>query len=196
MVVKIAFWRLKVAQNAGVKICCLSCNGVGPTLSAFWCPLLGFYGDSRGQLAEVMFMRVHEILKGKGDSVYQISPDATMAEAVDRLVKFNIGSLLVTDGESIVGIITERDVLKAIAGGTKGLGDLVVENFMTKDLVTGNSNDEVGEIMGMMTSHRVRHLPIIDDERLAGMISIGDVVKSQYELLAVENHYLRVYIQS
>ena len=141
-------------------------------------------------------MRVHEILKGKGDSVYQISPDATMAEAVDRLVKFNIGSLLVTNGESIVGIITERDVLKAIAGGTKALGDLVVENFMTKDLVTGNSNDEVAEIMGLMTSHRVRHLPIIDDDRLAGMISIGDVVKTQYELLAVENHYLRVYIQS
>lgn len=140
-------------------------------------------------------MRVHEILKGKGDSVYQISPDATMAEAVDRLVKFNIGSLLVTDGESIVGIITERDILKAIASEKNALGDLLVENFMTKELITGNSNDEVGEIMGMMTSHRVRHLPIIDDERLAGMISIGDVVKTQYELLAVENHYLRVYIQ-
>jgi CBS domain-containing protein len=103
---------------------------------------------------------------------------------------------LVTDGESIVGIITERDVLKAIAGEKTALGNLVVENFMTKDLITGNPNDEVAEVMGMMTTHRVRHLPIIDDERLAGMISIGDVVKSQYEILAVENHYLRVYIQS
>jgi len=141
-------------------------------------------------------MRVQEILKGKGDSVYQISPDATMAEAVDRLVKFNIGSLLVSDGDFVVGIITERDILKAIASEKKALSDLLVENFMTKDLVTGSPTDDVGEIMGMMTTHRVRHLPIMDDERLAGMISIGDVVKAHYELLAVENHYMKVYIQS
>jgi CBS domain-containing protein len=67
---------------------------------------------------------------------------------------------------------------------------------MTSEMVTGEPNDNVNDIMGTMTSRRVRHLPIMDNGRLAGMISIGDIVKAQYELLVVENHYLREYIQS
>ena len=141
-------------------------------------------------------MRVIEILKVKGDSVYQISSSATLSEAVDRLVKFNCGSLMVSTAESIVGIITERDILKAIASNKQGLDKLLVADFMTRDLVTGKPDDEVANVMGLMTSHRIRHLPIMADDRLAGMISIGDVVKAHYDLLAVENHYLKAYIQS
>ena len=141
-------------------------------------------------------MRVQEILSRKGDSVYQISPDATLAEAVDRLVNFNIGSLLVSDGESIYGIITERDIMKVIADSQRPLNAVLVHEKMTSEMVTGAPNDNVNDIMGKMTSRRVRHLPILDNGRLAGMISIGDIVKAQYELLVVENHYLREYIQS
>ncbi|MCY2976873.1 MAG: CBS domain-containing protein [Planctomycetota bacterium] len=141
-------------------------------------------------------MRVQEILSRKGDSVYQISPDATLAEAVDRLVNFNIGSLLVSDGESIYGIITERDIMKVIADSRRPLSEVLVHEQMTSEMVTGEPNDNVNDIMGTMTSRRVRHLPIMDNGRLAGMISIGDIVKAQYELLVVENHYLREYIQS
>jgi len=141
-------------------------------------------------------MRVQEILSRKGDSVYQISPDATLAEAVDRLVNFNIGSLLVSDGESIYGIITERDIMKVIADSQRTLKDVFVHEKMTREMVTGAPNDNVNDIMGKMTGRRVRHLPIMDNGRLAGMISIGDIVKAQYELLVVENHYLREYIQS
>jgi CBS domain-containing protein len=141
-------------------------------------------------------MRVQEILSRKGDSVYQISPDATLAEAVDRLVNFNIGSLLVSDGESIYGIITERDIMKVIADSRRPLSEVFVHAHMTSEMVTGEPNDNVSDIMGTMTSRRVRHLPIMDNGRLAGMISIGDIVKAQYDSLVVENHYLREYIQS
>lgn len=141
-------------------------------------------------------MRVNEILEVKGDSVYQISPTATLADAVERLVKFNCGSLMVTTPDSVVGIITERDILKAIAAEKCDLATLCVSDFMTRDLITGRPDDEVGGVMGLMTSRRVRHLPIMNNDRLAGMISIGDVVKAHYDLLAVENHYLKVYIQS
>jgi CBS domain-containing protein len=141
-------------------------------------------------------MRVQEILRRKGDSVYQISPDATLADAVDRLVNFNIGSLLVSDGETIYGIITERDIMKVIADSRAPLSEIFVHAHMTRDMATGEPNDNVNDVMGTMTSRRIRHLPIMDNGRLAGMISIGDVVKAQHELLIAENHYLREYIQS
>ena len=140
-------------------------------------------------------MRVYEILQSKGHTVHQILPSASLADAVERLVHFNCGSLLVSEAELIVGIITERDILKAIESQRQNLSNLSVCNFMTRNLVTGHPSDDVGEIMGKMTTHRVRHLPIIDSGRLVGMISIGDVVKAQFDLLAVENHYLKVYIQ-
>jgi CBS domain-containing protein len=141
-------------------------------------------------------VRASEILQAKGDSVYQISPSATLAEAVDRLVKFNCGSLLVTTTDSVQGIITERDILKAIASEKCDLSQLLVADFMSRNLITGHPEDDTGSVMGLMTSRRVRHLPIMENGRLAGMISIGDVVKAHYDMLAVENHYLKVYIQS
>jgi CBS domain-containing protein len=141
-------------------------------------------------------MRVSDILQVKGDSVFQISPSATLADAVDRLVKFNCGSLMVTSSESVVGIITERDILKAIASQRCDLNILLVADFMTRDLIVGRLDDEIGGVMGLMTSRRVRHLPIMSDDCLKGMISIGDVVKAQFDSIAQENHYLKVYIQS
>ena len=141
-------------------------------------------------------MRINEILQSKGDSVYQISPSTTLSDAVDRLVNFNCGSLVVTEDASVVGIITERDILRAIASEQLDLSKLLVSDYMTRDLIFGHPTDEVESVMGLMTNRRIRHLPIMVDNRLAGIISIGDVVKSQCDLLAVENHYLRVYIQS
>ena len=140
-------------------------------------------------------MRVCEILKRKGDTVYQISQNASLADAVERLVNFNCGSLMVNGENLIVGIITERDILKSIASQKKDLSELLVCDFMSRKLIVGHPTDEVADIMGKMTTHRIRHLPIFENERLAGMISIGDVVKAMFDLLAEENHYLKVYIQ-
>lgn len=141
-------------------------------------------------------MRVIEILKAKGDSVYQISPNASLAETVAQLVKCNCGALLVTERERVFGIITERDILKAIASQDRPLSELMVHDFMSTDLVTEQPSDDVNSIMGLMTSRRIRHLPILEDNGLAGMISIGDVVKAQFDLLCHENYFMRVYIQS
>ena len=140
-------------------------------------------------------MRVYEILQRKGDAVYTILPTATLANAVEQMVNFNCGSLLVTEVGTIFGIITERLILNAIHGETQNLNNLLVCDFMNRKLITGSPTDDVSEIMGMMTTHRVRHLPIIENGRLAGMISAGDVVKAQFDLMAVENHYLKAYIQ-
>jgi CBS domain-containing protein len=105
------------------------------------------------------------------------------------------GSLLVCRGEELVGIITERDILRASATEGYNLETTTVAELMTTDLVTGTLDDSISETMGLLTERRIRHLPILEDGKLAGMISIGDVVKAQYAKLSIENHYLKSYIQ-
>lgn len=139
-------------------------------------------------------MKLRDILYGKGLEVHGTSPDETLAEAVDKLVKHNCGALVVREGGRMVGIISERDVLRACAQLSHPLEARVGER-MTRDLVTGSPDDEVEEVMGLLTHHRIRHLPVMQDGELAGMISIGDIVKAQYEELSNENRFLKQYIQ-
>lgn len=145
-------------------------------------------------------MTLQEILRDKGRDVFSISPDATLEDVVQTLVRHNIGSLVVcerTSGSShgrMVGIITERDILRACAGHHAPLAAQKVEDVMTCNVVTAAPNDCVEEVMGVLTQRRIRHVPVMDDDRLVGMISIGDVVKAQHDALSMENHYLRSYI--
>lgn len=139
-------------------------------------------------------MTIRDILRNKGSNVLSIHPDATLAEVVQKLVENNCGSLVVCDGDRMAGIITERDVLRAIAEDTP-LSQVRVRTRMTTDVITGTSEDSVESIMGAMTQHRIRHMPILDNQQLVGLISIGDVVKAQHDQLTVENHYLLSYIQ-
>ncbi|MCO6459351.1 MAG: CBS domain-containing protein [Pirellulaceae bacterium] len=142
-------------------------------------------------------MRVKEILEFKGDTVHTIQPQATLADVVRKLVDYNCGSLVVCDGERMVGIITERDILRACADLQAPLGEVSVAARMSQQLVTGAPDDEVEDVMGLLTERRIRHLPVVDEDgRLAGLISIGDVVKAHHQRLSVENHYLKSYIQS
>ena len=142
-------------------------------------------------------MNLHEILKAKGRTVHTIVAHASLADVVDKLVEHNVGSLVVCDpGGGLAGIITERDILRACAARHGRLEDKTVEKHMTTDVITGAPRDDVETVMGLMTEHRIRHMPVLDEGRLVGMISIGDVVKSQHEQLARENHYLMSYIQS
>jgi CBS domain-containing protein len=99
------------------------------------------------------------------------------------------------DQGRMVGIITERDVLRSFVKTRKPLTELLVADFMTADVVTGTPEDDVEDAMGLMTRRRIRHLPILDDNRLAGLISIGDVVKAQHDTLSLENHFMKSYIQ-
>jgi CBS domain-containing protein len=95
----------------------------------------------------------------------------------------------------MVGIITERDILRACASRKASLEELRVRDVMSGDLVTGTPHDSVQDAMGVMTNRRLRHLPIVnDDGRLVGIVSIGDLVKHQHDQLSMENHYLKSYI--
>ena len=146
-------------------------------------------------------MILKDILSAKGTGVYTILPAATVKEAVRRLVEHNIGSLLVCSRENgskgqPVGIITERDILHACASGDCEMGKMKVADTMSTKLITGSPADAVEKVMGLMTRKRIRHLPVLEEGKLVGLVSIGDVVKAQYDRLAVENRFMKVYIQS
>jgi CBS domain-containing protein len=142
-------------------------------------------------------MLLQEILSQKGAAVHTIHPDATLDDLVQSLVQHRCGSLIVTDSDSsapMLGIITERDVLRACAARRTTLDKIRVCEFMTREVAVRSPADSVEDTMGLMTEMRIRHLPIIDDGRLVGIISIGDIVKAQHNLLTMENHYLKSYI--
>jgi CBS domain-containing protein len=146
-------------------------------------------------------MKLMDILRVKGTTVYCISPEAKLSEVVKKLVEYNIGSLVVREDFNgrpgrVLGIITERDILRACDCESTSYCDRPVRDAMTKDLVVGSPLDTIDDTMGLMTEHRIRHLPVMDGDELKGMISIGDVVKAHHHLAVVENHYLKSYIQS
>lgn len=144
-------------------------------------------------------MRLKDLLFAKGYAVRTIESSATIEDAVDRLVQHNVGALVVVETEGskrLVGIITERDVMRILAARRGALDQLRVEDFMTRRVITGNAEDQIGHAMGVLTKNRIRHLPIVDsDGELVGIISIGDLVKAQYDAMVMENHYLKSYLQ-
>ncbi len=141
-------------------------------------------------------MKVKEILKTKGPEVITIGEEKTVLDALASLVKNNIGSLIVINEDGkITGIITERDILKEYNKKEGKLGELIVKDVMTKDLIIGEADDEIESVEVTMTENRIRHLPILSQKRLVGIISIGDVVKGQMQESKVENRYLKDYIE-
>jgi len=144
-------------------------------------------------------MLLQDILKAKGSAVYAIAPEATVKEVVHRLVEHNVGSLIVCEEGSterpILGIVTERDILRACASCRGSLESTPVAEVMSKKLLTGTPGCTVEKIMGLMTEKRIRHLPVLSEGKLVGMVSIGDVVKAQHDHLAMENHFMKDYIR-
>ena len=145
-------------------------------------------------------MQLREILNRKGMVVHTIGPQATLDDVVAELVRHNIGSLVVCDPEAtgkldMIGIITERDILRAQEARHSSLKEMRVLDAMSADVITGSSDDRMEHAMRLMTDERIRHLPVIEDGRLLGIISIGDVVKAHHDELEMENQYMRSYIQ-
>ena len=146
-------------------------------------------------------MRLQDILAVKGTIVFTTSPDVPLAEVVRQMIEHNVGAMLVcerdlTIGERLVGIVSERDLLRCFAAGKCDLALLKVAEIMTTKLVTAKPTDSVTELMGVMTTHRVRHVPVMNGERLVGVVSIGDLLKAQHDHLVAENQFMRDYIQS
>lgn len=141
-------------------------------------------------------MNVQSILGGKGTDVATIGQTATLAEATHALGERRIGALVVSgDGRAIEGIISERDIVRATAAGGAGALDASVGSVMSTDVVTCTAGDGVDRLMSLMTARRIRHLPVVDDQgRLAGIVSIGDVVKARLTELEHENQQLTQYI--
>jgi CBS domain-containing protein len=143
-------------------------------------------------------MTLQDILRVKGSDVFAIEPSTRLGEVVRSLVEHKIGSLLICDQHDgkrrVLGIITERDILRACAERGSQFGDVPVTEYMTTEMITGSPENSVEHIMGVMTDHRIRHLPVMEEDQLIGLISIGDVVKAQYHQALVENHYLKSYI--
>ena len=141
-------------------------------------------------------MNVKDILRAKETNVITVQPDATVHAAMQTMVTHHIGSLIVLDDQGqVIGIITERDILRECTARSEQVKTTLVQQVMTKDLIISVPDDEIGYVMGVMTQNRIRHLPILDEGRLEGLISIGDVVKAQLEATEFENRYLREYIQ-
>jgi CBS domain-containing protein len=142
-------------------------------------------------------MLLSDVLEKKSKEVHTISSSASLDDVATELVRFNIGSLLVRDSPDgpILGIITERDILRALAAHRAPLVELQVGTCMSRDLITAQFHDDITVAMGLMTTHRVRHLPVIEGEALYGIVSIGDIVKAHHDELELENHLMLNYIQ-
>ncbi|MFN2432762.1 MAG: CBS domain-containing protein [Gemmatimonadota bacterium] len=139
-------------------------------------------------------MKLRDLLQKKGSLVITAGPDESLAEAIQRLVENRIGALLVTQGDQIVGIVTERDILREAGSHAERLGERRVREAMTSRLVSGGLDDEVHHAMGVMTRNKIRHLPVLEEGALRGLISIGDLVWSVLDEAESENRHLKEYI--
>jgi CBS domain-containing protein len=136
-------------------------------------------------------MKVDTVLKAKGHEVATVNPTATLATVAQRLRLEGIGALVVVDESNVVGMISERDVVHAFAADRAEAAEIKVADVMTRNIVTCRLEDSLTRVLGLMTRHRVRHLPVLEAGRLAGLISIGDAVKHRLDELEMEAAVLR-----
>jgi CBS domain-containing protein len=142
-------------------------------------------------------MNVQSILDTKGRDVISIAPTATLHTAVRRLAEHRIGALLVLGPDHrVVGIVSERDIVRVLAERGAAVLSEPLSTVMTRTVVTCTRSDTIGEIMERMTTGKFRHLPVLDQERVVGVVSIGDVVKLRLREMEDESSALRDYIQT
>jgi CBS domain-containing protein len=140
-------------------------------------------------------MRISEILRNKGEQVATIAPEAKVRQLLALLAEHNIGAVVVsTDGSTIEGIASERDVVRRLNERGAGLLDEPVSAIMTESVRTCEPGANVESLRATMTEHRIRHVPVVRDGRLVGIVSIGDVVKSAIAELETEREQLVDYI--
>jgi CBS domain-containing protein len=137
---------------------------------------------------------VSQILRSKGDTVFTVGPAETIAAVAELLHSRRVGALVVFDAERVVGIVSERDVVRSVAeGGAAALGR-PVSGVMTRDVQFAQPGETVDSLLARMTDRRIRHLPVCQKERLVGIVSIGDLVKSKISEVEAEADGLKAYI--
>lgn len=141
-------------------------------------------------------MKAKDILENKGSRVITCHEDNSLMDALAIFSANKIGSLLAVDSHNkIKGIIAPRDILIVVLNDMNRLGELKVNEIMTKNVIVGTLDDTIDYIQAVMTENRVRHIPILEGSELMGIVSIGDVVKAQIDEKEVENRYLKDYIE-
>ncbi len=144
---------------------------------------------------EKMLMKIRDVLNTKGYDVVTVPPSFPLQDAMRLLVEHNIGSVVVAQEKVVEGILTERDVLRLASKDPSKMASLKVEEVMTKEVMVALLDDSVDSVMEIMTKNRIRHLPIVDQGWMQGILSIGDVVNALRTKVEVENTYMRDYIR-
>ena len=139
-------------------------------------------------------MRIADVLRNKGAAVMTINPDATVAELLAGLAEHNIGAMVVSGPDGLAGIVSERDVVRALHKHGASVLARPITKIMTPVVSTCTRSDLVDDISVLMTENRVRHVPVVESGKLLGIVSIGDVVKSRIEELLAEHQQLQSYI--
>jgi CBS domain-containing protein len=139
-------------------------------------------------------MRIADVLRGKGGAVVTIKPDATVAELIAGLADHNIGAMVVAGPDGVKGIVSERDVVRQLHTHGASVLSLSIEKIMTTLVSTCTKEDTVDSLTLLMTENRVRHVPVLEDGKLIGIVSIGDVVKTRMQELETEHEQLQSYI--
>jgi CBS domain-containing protein len=142
----------------------------------------------------LLMARLSEILRSKGKDVLKIDASATVFDALKKIVELNVGSILVTEGDDVVGIMTERDYLRKIAVQGRTSHDTLVGEIMSSPLIYVTPETTIEESMAIMTDRRIRHLPVIENDDVVGIISIGDLLKFQSQEQSFQIKYLTEYI--
>ncbi|MCR5879345.1 CBS domain-containing protein [Phenylobacterium sp. J367] len=139
-------------------------------------------------------MLVSQILRSKGDLVFTAKPTETVAEVARLLNSRKVGALVVLDAERVVGIVSERDIVRLVADGGAAALDQPISSCMTKDVIYADPGETVDTLLTRMTDRRIRHLPVCRNERLVGVVSIGDLVKHKISEVEAEADGLKAYI--
>ncbi|MDP2359467.1 MAG: CBS domain-containing protein [bacterium] len=139
-------------------------------------------------------MLVRSLLNQKGSEVAAAGPDESVQAALDRMIERRVGSLLVMEDGEVTGIVTERDVLRRGLGDVRKLREQRVGEIMTCEVVIATPDDSLQYLMGLMTRNRIRHVPVFAEGKLAGIVSIGDIIFALLEESEATNRYLHDYI--
>jgi CBS domain-containing protein len=141
-------------------------------------------------------MRIADVLRNKGNDVATVGPEATVTVLLAELAAHNVGALPVVDGGQLVGIVSERDVVRRLHAGGSDLLERPVSEIMTTSITTCSPGDAVTDLARIMTDRRFRHMPVVEDGALIGIVSIGDLVKARIDLLESEREQLQSYISA
>ena len=140
--------------------------------------------------------QISQILDEKGGDVLEIEAGASVFDAVKRMVEGNVGSLLVKDGDAVAGIVTERDYLRRVTLEGRNEREATVREIMSSPLIVVSPETPIDECMALMTDRRIRHVPVVEEGDVVGMVSIGDLVKFKSKQQSFEIQYLTDYITS